>query len=110
MDAGKTQFPHERVKNKDLDSTERLKTHAVGIMCHGFPIPALALVHNLTHYSDDANLIVSALHLTLQRNIEKMNEIQKQKDKADEKMNNMNEGEREKYMKERNLREKFSVW
>jgi hypothetical protein len=110
MDAGKTTFPHERNKNKDLDDTTRLRTHTIGVLCYGFPIPALALVHDLTHYDNNANTIVTALHHTLQRNIEKIKQIREEKEKLQQITQHMSEEERQKYLKDFKTREKYTVW
>ncbi len=110
MDAAKSQFPRERTRNKDLDPLPKLKTHTVGVLCHGFPIPALSIVHNLTHYDNNANLIISVLNLTLQRQAEKMAKIKEEKEQEEEITENMSADQRDKYIKERQLREKYCVW
>jgi hypothetical protein len=116
MDSAKTTFPHEgkcKSKNLDVGDQAKLRTHTIGALCNGFPVPAVMLVNDLGHYEADANVIVSSLHKILELQLTRIQEIKRENEAEDEKMSRMADIERSAYeaeKKKNGIKRKRAVW
>lgn len=98
MDVSKTYLPREKgTPNKDLDKYERLKTHTMGAICDGMPLPVAVLVHVTHHYPNDANLTVTALHQILVENANELRDMMQQAEEERQEEATMTEEELEKH-------------
>ena len=78
MDIGKTCFPHVIKGHKGLNVNKKsmLRIHTIGVIGYGTPLPVVTLVNNVDEFSNDTNLNLTALHLTLEAYAKELVELQ----------------------------------
>lgn len=83
FDKSKCCWPRLHKGLKSMEQRDHLCTHTLGFICDGSPVKVVALLNDDNHYSNDANLTVSALVQVLKlqfaavkKNIQELMKIQ----------------------------------